>query len=579
MKMKIRRLLLPVFILVIGFLIGYFYHAPSSTRIDKDALTAGGAVFGLEFSGKEKELMMSSINDNHENYKKLRKMEIGNDIPPAIQFNPIPLWFEPAEKQNGFVLSKPKNVIVPENLEELAYYTVRDLGFLIKNRKITSLELTKMYLKRLKEHDKTLLCVTSLTEDLALKQAKRADAEIAAGKYRGPLHGIPYGVKDLLATKDYKTTWGAEPYKEQMIDMDATVIKKLEDAGAVLVAKLTLGALAWGDVWYGGKTRNPWDTEQGSSGSSAGPASAVSGGLVPFAIGSETWGSIVSPSTRCGVTGLRPSYGRVSRTGAMALSWTMDKLGPICRDVEDCAIVFNVIYGPDEADQTLYDYPYNYNPKINMKKIRVGYLKSAFDEKNDWKDFDNAALTKLRELGIELIPIELPKLPFENISYILNAEAAAAFDLLTRSGRDDEMVRQVEMAWPNVFRAARFTPAVEYIQANRLRYMMIQEIEKIFDKVDLYISPSFGGNNLLMTNLSGHPSVVIPHGFDKDNHPVSITFIGQLFDEGRLLAFSKFYQDATGWHLKKPPVYDPVKKYICKHDYIIFSLSMLLFLQ
>ena len=328
------------------------------------------------------------------------------------------------------------------------------------------------------------------------------------------MHGIPYGAKDLLAKKGYKTTWGAMPFKNQIIDQDATVIKKLNEAGAVLVAKLTMGALAWGDVWYGEKTRNPWDPEQGSSGSSAGSASATAAGLVPFAIGTETWGSIVSPSTRCGTTGLRPTFGRVSRAGAMALSWSMDKIGPICRSVEDCAIVFNAIYGPDGLDQSVQNYPFRYDSKTAINELRVGYIKSAFEQEYDNKVQDLASLDKLRDLGIELVPLELPKLPISAMSFILRAEAAAAFDELTRSNKDDELVRQISNAWPNVFRLSRFIPAVEYIQANRLRYLVIQEMKKITDQVDIYVTPSFEGDNLLLTNLTGHPCVVLPNGFN-----------------------------------------------------------------
>jgi Asp-tRNA(Asn)/Glu-tRNA(Gln) amidotransferase A subunit family amidase len=417
------------------------------------------------------------------------------------------------------------------------------------------LALTELYLNRLKKHGPTLECVVTLTEALAIEQAERADLEIAAGKYRGPLHGIPYGAKDLLAVRGYKTTWGAMPYKGQVIDEDATVIKKLEEAGAVLVAKLTLGALAWGDVWYGGMTRNPWDLEEGSSGSSAGSASATAAGLVAFAIGTETWGSIVSPSTRCGTTGLRPTYGRVSRTGAMALSWSMDKIGPICRTVEDCAIVFKAILGPDGVDQSVADLPFDYSATVDLRKLRVGYTKALFEEEYDNREADAATLEALERLGVDLIPIELPDYPVESLAFILSAEAAAAFDELTRSGKDDLLVRQIKNAWPNVFRSSRLIPAVEYIQANRIRYKVIQSMETTLENVDVYVAPSFGGDNLLLTNLTGHPCVVLPNGFDEDGAPVSISFIGRLFDEGTVLAVAKVYQDATDFHTTHPPMF------------------------
>jgi Asp-tRNA(Asn)/Glu-tRNA(Gln) amidotransferase A subunit family amidase len=321
-------------------------------------------------------------------------VNIDNSVPPALAFNPIPVGMKFETKRQPPVWSAAAKLAVPQNLEELAFASVGELAELIRARRLTSTALTQMYLQRLKKYDPKLLCVVTITEELALKQAKRADEEIAAGKYRGPLHGIPYGAKDLLAAKGYKTTWGSVPYKDQIIDQDATVIQRLEQAGAVLAAKLTMGELAWGDVWFGGMTRNPWNLEQGSSGSSAGSASATSAGLVAFSIGTETWGSIVSPSTRCGVTGLRPTYGRVSRAGAMALSWSMDKIGPICRTVEDCALVFNAIFGPDGADQTVVDLPFNYNPNVKLSQLRIGYLKNAFENDTTNKANNEAVLAK-----------------------------------------------------------------------------------------------------------------------------------------------------------------------------------------
>ena len=395
-------------------------------------------------------------------------------------------------------------------------------------------------------------CVITLTEELALAQAKRADKEIASGRYRGPLHGIPWGAKDLLSTKGIKTTWGAMPYKDQIIDVDATVVKRLEEAGAVLVAKLTMGALAWGDIWFDGKTKNPWNPEQGSSGSSAGSASSTAAGLVGFSIGTETWGSIVSPSTRCGVTGLRPTFGRVSRYGAMALSWSMDKIGPICRSVEDCSLVFNAIYGPDGKDFTVVNLPFNWDPSLDLKDIRIGYLKKVFERKYRNKKNDEASLEALRSLGVELVPFDLPELPVNALSFILNAEAAAAFDELTRSNRDDLLVRQIKQAWPNTFRQARLIPAVEYIQANRVRTLLMEEMAQKMKGIDVYIAPSFGGNNLLLTNLTGHPAVVVPNGFDEKGSPTSISFIGNLFEEAKTLRVAKAYQDVTDFHRKHP---------------------------
>jgi len=460
-----------------------------------------------------------------------------------------------------------------------------------------------MYLERLKRYDPVLKFVITLTDDRAHAKAKEADQEIAAGKYRGPLHGIPWGAKDLLAVKGYRTTWGAGGFENQMIDEDATVVQRLDAAGAVLVAKLTLGALAQGDKWFGGMTRNPWNPQQGSSGSSAGSASATAAGCVGFAIGSETLGSIASPSTRCGTTGLRPTFGLVPRTGAMALSWTMDKLGPISRAVEDCALVLSAIYGPDGRDRAVQSAAFNWDANLDWRKLRVGYLKNDFelqqqtpeppkeeknlteeekkkrDEDNSNrelarvrqlydKQFNDAALAKLRSMGINLIPVELPKYPYQAMRTVLLAEAAAAFDDLTRSGRDKLLTRQTKDDWPNTFRSARFIPAVEYIQANRARMMAIDAMAKVFDQVDVIVAPTFG-TQLVVTNLTGHPAVILPNGLRGDDAPkpqvregelqpggpgtpVSLTFLGQLYGEAKLLAVAKAYQDATGFHLKNP---------------------------
>ncbi len=544
-----------IIILTLATLLSACFTADQPRTIQRSDVISAENIIGLNFTDAERDSLLKDLQDNRRQaYSKIHEIVIPNQIPPALTFNPIPLGFQPKNQQNILKLSPPQQLTVPENREELCFYTVRDLGELLRTRKITSVELTHLYLNRLKKYDPQLHCVISLTEELALQEAQAADQEIAAGNYRGPLHGIPYGAKDLLAVKKYKTTWGAMPYKDQVIDRDATVIKKLHAAGAVLVAKLTLGALAWGDVWYGGKTRNPWDPQEGSSGSSAGSAAATAAGLVPFAIGTETWGSIVSPSTRCGTSGLRPTYGRVSRTGAMALSWSMDKIGPICRSVEDCAIIFNTIYGPDNEDQSVYDFPYSYDANLDPTRLKVGYLKSAFEEKYDQQRLDQETLDIMQQkLNVQLIPITLPDLPIQSLAIILNAEAAAAFDDLTRSNRDDLMVRQVRDAWPNVFRASRFIPAVEYIQANRIRFMLIQEMRKLFEQIDIYIAPSFAEDNLLLTNLSGHPCVVLPNGFDQKGNPTSISIIGNLFDEGRLLAFANAYQQATSFHKQYPP--------------------------
>ncbi len=523
-----------------------------AAKITKEMVRAIEPIIRLEFTDAERDSMLENVEDHAVAYEHLRSVVLANSVPPAVTFNPIPVGFLFEKGRKPFKTGNPGSVKRPANLEDVAFWPIGRLAELLRTRKVTSVELTEMYLGRLKKYGPKLQCVITLTEERAMKEARRADREIKAGKYRGPLHGIPYGVKDLLSTKTYKTTWGAMPYKDQVIDEDATVVKKLEQAGAVLAAKLTLGALAWGDVWYGGMTRNPWNYEQGSSGSSAGPASATAAGLVGFSIGSETYGSIVSPSTRCGVTGLRPTYGRVSRTGAMALSWSMDKLGPICRTVEDCAIVLNAIIGPDGTDQTLYDVPFNYASTVDFRKLRIGYAKTDFDSVGSNKEKSDAVLEVLRRLGANLIPLTLPdRVPVSDISFILSAEASAAFDELTRSGRDDLMVRQIKNAWPNSFRSSRLIPAVEYLEANRARYLLIQDMQQLMKTVDVYVTPSFG-KSLLLTNMTGHPCVVLPNGFNKEGSPTSVSFIGNLFGEAALLGVAKKYQDATDFHLKHP---------------------------
>jgi len=549
--MKLKNKIVFSGLVAFSFLAGFIISSTEGD-IDTEVIRYAEKIIGLEFTDAERDSMIVDLNEQLASYKNIHKISLNNSVPPSIMFNPIPIGFKVTEEQKEIRFSDYSYIKMPANEDELAFFSIGELAVLIRTKKISSTELTKYFLERLKKYGPVLQSVITITEERALREAKKADEEIASGKYKGLLHGIPYGVKDLLSTEDYKTTWGATPYKDQIIEKDAAVIKKLSDAGAVLVAKLSMGALAWGDVWFGGKTKNPWNITEGSSGSTAGSASSVSAGLIPFAIGTETWGSIVSPSTVCGVTGLRPTYGRVSRNGAMALSWSMDKIGPICRNAEDLAIVFNEIYGPDINDQSLFDFPFNYSPEIDFSRIKIGYLKDDFDKEYDFHKNDSTALAKLEELGAKLIPIKLPELPVKDLAFILSAEAAAAFDELTRTNQDDLLVRQVRNAWPNVFRAARFIPAVEYINANRIRFELIQQMQKLMSEVDLYVAPSWEGDNLLLTNLTGHPCVVLPTGFSDDGTLTSITFIGRLFDEGRLIAFAKKYQNATRFHLEHP---------------------------
>ena len=524
-----------------------------TSEITEEVLQYAEKIFGIPFTDDERELMLGSVVSNREKYEKIRQVTIDNAVSPAITFSALLPGMQVKKEKNVFKPSKTKPNIKSMSETDIAFLSVTHLSKLIKSRQISSMDLTKLYLERLKKYNEKLHCVITFTEELALAQAKKADEEIRVGHYRGPLHGIPWGVKDLFAVKDYRTTWGATPFKEQKFNENATIVERLNEAGAVLLAKTSLGALAWGDVWFGEKTRNPWDPEQGSSGSSAGSASATSAGLVGFSIGTETLGSIVSPCTRCGVTGLRPTFGRISRYGAMALSWSMDKAGPICRSVEDTALVLHAIHGGDDKDASAVDFPFHWNAKRKVSDLKIGYLKSAFDDADEnSKPFNDAVLDVIRKLGVKLIPIEWPDIPYGELGFILSAEAATAFDEITWNKEIDTLVRQGRRTWPNTFRFSRFIPAVEYIQANRLRTMVMQKMAEVMSQVDVVITPSFGGGTLLLTNLTGHPAVVLPNGFQENGAPVSISFIGNLFKESDLLIAAKAYQDATGFHLQHP---------------------------
>ncbi|MES2377620.1 MAG: amidase [Bacteroidota bacterium] len=539
--------------LLLSFVLGAFvWPKIESSPITVAVVAEAQKIIGMEFTPAQSDSMLNSLKGQAAQYQELRKLKMPNSVVPALNFNPTPIGFTPQDKTNGFKLSKIGVVKLPADRNELAFYSIRQLAELIRTRQITSVELTRFFIDRLKKYDPKLLFVVNLTQEHALRQAAQADAEIKAGKYRGVLHGIPFGVKDLLSSADSKTTFGAAPYKEQELGIDATVVKRLEDAGGILIAKLTLGELAMGDNWFGGITKNPWDITRGSSGSSAGPASSVSAGCLPFAIGSETLGSIVSPSTECGDTGLRPSFGRVSKYGAMALSWSMDKLGPITRSVEDAAIVFNAIQGTDPNDLSTIAAPFNYDGNVkSLKGWKIGYLKSAFSGRYANAANDSLTLVKLKELGAELVPVEVPDMPSGAIALALDAEAGAAFQELVLNHKDDMLARQGKNAWPNIFRAAQFIPAVEYINANRARTMLIQQWYEKLKGLDLYVAPSFSAN-LRLTNLTGNPCVVLPNGVNRRGLPTSITFMGQLFGEGKTLEAAKIYQEATDFHKKHP---------------------------
>src|SRR6266581_446747 len=584
-------------------------QAQGAKKITKEMIENAAAIADVPISEEYKEMMIEGLNERAKGYEEIYKMHIPNSVDPALIFDPVLPGMKFETERRPMRISAAPNITVSgasRMAEQLGFSSVRELAELVRTKKVSSLALTEMYLGRLKKYDPTLKFVVTLTEERALAQAKKADAEIAVGKYRGPLHGLPWGAKDLLAVKGYRTTWGAGGFESQMIDEDATVVKRLDQAGAVLVAKLTLGALALGDVWFGGVTRNPWNTNQGSSGSSAGPASATAAGCVAFSIGSETLGSISSPSTRCGCTGLRPSFGLVPRTGAMALSWSMDKLGPICRAVEDCALVLDAIYGPDGRDRSVQPAAFNWDANLDWRKLRVGYLKADFERKPDEqpaaakeeppatpdeqkkreeqkkrreaararmeydRKYNEAALAKLQEMGVHLVPVEMPKFPYGAMVTMLTAESAAAFDELTRTGRDKLLTSQKDRDWPNTFRSARFIPAVEYIQAARARRMAMEAVAKVFDEFDVIVAPT-NSQQLAITNLTGHPAVILPNGFrgndapkplsddptDLQNvggpgTPTSLTFLGKLYGEAKLLAFARAYQEATNFHRQRP---------------------------
>ena len=547
--------------------------SPSPTpapRITKEMMHQAEKLIGIELNDAQEAMALGGVNRNLESYETIRKIDIPLDTEPAIAFHPAHARKQLYAPRTKFRFGK---VVVPQfkTVDDLAFATVPQLAELIRTRRISSTELTRMYLARLKKYGDKLLCVVTLTEDLALKQASAADAEIKRGRYRGPLHGIPWGAKDLFATKGIKTTWGAEPFRDQVIDYDSTVVERLNNAGAVLVAKLSMGALAQGPRWFAGVTRNPWQPDEaqiGSSGSSAGPAAATAAGLVGFSIGTETLGSIVSPSSRCGCTGLRPTYGRVSRYGAMGLSWTMDKIGPICRGVEDCAVALNALYGPDGKDITVGDAPFNWNPDTNISTLRIGYLKAEFDgpttpptneqqrmQAEQRRALYKTALEVLEKAGAKLTPIELPKLPAGALRFILSAEAAAAFDDITRDGRVNQLSGQSAGDWPNTFRTSRFIPAVEYLRAQRARTLLIREMETLMSQWDVFVSPAPGSASLLVTNLTGNPAVVLPCGFVNDL-PIAIMFTGGVYDEVAPLRVALAFERATKWHEMHPRLAD-----------------------
>lgn len=527
-------------------------------EITTETIACAEEIAGITLEPEQREIILDDLRDQRDSIEALHEIPLPNSVAPAFIFNPLlpGMTLDIEAEEQPMVRSRVALREMLGRVEELAFAPVTELSELVRRRIVSSTELTRMYLDRIRRFDPILHAVVTITRERALRQARAADEEIARGRYRGPLHGIPWGAKDLLAVAGYPTTWGVGFHRDRIIDEDAAVVQRLDEAGAVLIAKLTLGELAWGDVWFGGTTRNPWNPEQGSSGSSAGPGSATAAGLVGFSIGSETLGSISSPSTRNGVTGLRPTFGRVPKTGAMMLAWTMDKLGPMCRGVEDCALVFDAIHGADGLDLSAHDVPFHWDASISPRQLRIGYFESAFErdeEEYENKPFDLATLDVLRSLGATLIPVEIPEFGYNAMSLILSAEAGASFDEITRTGQVDEMKRQGSNTWPTTFRAARFIPAVDYINANRARTLAMQRWAELFRTVDVIVSPTFGTPQLLATNLTGHPALILPNGFrEDDGTPVSITFLGNLFGDDKLLAVAHAYQSATDFHLRHP---------------------------
>jgi Asp-tRNA(Asn)/Glu-tRNA(Gln) amidotransferase A subunit family amidase len=539
----------------------------------KDAL----AIAGLAFTDEEREQLVNGLNQNLERYENIRTLRL-DDLAPPLYFSPLVPGTKLDRVARPFRASRPPSVRRPSNLEELAFAPLAHLAQLLKTRQVTSVELTGMSLARLKRYNPILNCVVTFTDDLAMQQARQADQEIADGKYRGPLHGIPWGCKDIIAVPGYPTTWGSDAFKTQVIDREATVVRLLREAGAVLVAKLTTGELAAGDRWFGGRTNSPWNPKDGSSGSSAGPASATAAGCVAFGIGTETSGSILSPSTACGVTGLRPTFGRVSRHGCMTLSWSQDRVGPLCRTVEDCALVFHAIAKTDEQDLSVVDLPFNWDASVDVRKLRVGYFRPGFEEPNreaDWRKNDEQTLAALRALGIEPEPFDLSSLSTTLVGGsggILGAESAASFDEFLRSGRTTLLTNKQRA---NGFRQNRLIPAVEYLQAQRARALLMRQFAAVVGRYDVYVAPYMavrGGagsepargrttpppppsairDHFQVANVCGYPAVSVPNGFTSEGKPTSITFLGRLYNEAQILALAKACQDRAGWHRTQP---------------------------
>jgi Asp-tRNA(Asn)/Glu-tRNA(Gln) amidotransferase A subunit family amidase len=530
--------------------------------ITADGLGAAQHIIGVSLPVAERESARPIVVRNRDNYQAIRKVVVPAETEPAFSFRP-PRPAAPRPRKS--VVAAAASVVTaptrkrPAAIGDLAFLPITAIAPLLASRRITSTELTTMYLERLQRYDPSLFCVVTLMKDVALEQAAAADKEIRAGRYRGPLHGIPYGIKDLFAAKGAPTTWGAKPYADQVFDYDSTAVVRLREAGAVLAAKLSTGELAVGDLWFRARTRNPWNPERGASGSSAGPASATAAGLVGFAVGTETGGSIVSPASTCGVVGLRPTYGRISRHGCMTLRWTLDKVGPLTRSVGDAALVLQALHGPDGHDDTVADLPFQWDRRRDVKGLRIGFVESEFFASSDGDDRQQAAARRplyeaamdvYRGAGATLVPITLPNLPATAIYAILNAEAGAMFDELLRSGAINELADKGPNGRANQLRASRFIPAVEYIRAQRVRTLLLQQMNAVFESVDVFLAPS-GSESVTMTNLTGHPAIVLPGGF-VDGMPVGVMLTGKLWEEGTLLRAAAAFESATEWHRQYP---------------------------
>jgi Asp-tRNA(Asn)/Glu-tRNA(Gln) amidotransferase A subunit family amidase len=573
-----------------GVLWAQLQQQSGTPRVTQAMLSDALALSGLTFADEDQRAMLQAVNQSLTRYDEVRAIKIPNDVAPPFYFSALTPGMKVSRTKQPLRFSTPR-VKRPANLEDVAFWPVTQLAQLIRTHQVTSVELTQMYLARLHRYNDRLNCVVTFLDDLAMAQAKQADADLKAGKHKSILHGIPWGAKDIIAVKGYKTTWGSGAYKDQMIDQEASVVEMLRDAGAVLVAKLTSGELAQGDQWFGGQTKNPWNLSEGSSGSSAGPGSATAAGLVGFSIGSETSGSILSPSGRCGVTGLRPTFGRVSRYGVMTLSWTQDRLGPLCRYAEDCAAVMSVIAKPDGRDLSVSEIPFNWNARLDIRKLKVGYLKDGFDETNDpvAKRNQEASMAQVEKLGVKLVEVKLPEGTMDASGF--NVESGAFFDELIRSGRDKQMTNPGRAG---SFRSSRVTPAVEYLQGQRVRAMMMAKLADAIGDVDVYLVPAnsggggFGGRgrggrgaaaaaaaaaggppaaapaanaarrpqatgrHFNMANIAGYPAISVPNGFADSGSPTAITFYGKPFSELEVLALTRAYQDASGFHLKHP---------------------------